>query len=131
LPVALVDEGPLVLAELLPGARGIDAEPLRRLEQLALVPAAGGMRPRLHGAAGEAQRAVGHDQGLVVLQDVAEALALQAGAEWMVEREQQRLRALQRGAAGVAAKGLGEHAASAVHELDGQLPAALAQRALQ
>ena len=109
----------------------IEARALGRLQQLALVPLAGGMRPRLHRAAAEAQRAVGHHQRLVVLEDVAEALALAARAERMVEREEQRLRPLERGAARAAAEGLGEHAAPAVDQLDRDLAAALAQRGLQ
>src|SRR5262249_47025508 len=110
LALALVHEGALPLVQLLPRPRGIEAGALGRLEQLALVPLARGMRPRLHRAAGEAQRAVGHHQRLVVLEDVAEALALAAGAERMVEREQQGLRPLQRGAARAAPERLGEDA---------------------
>src|SRR2546430_3341904 len=49
-----------------------------RLHQLALIPAAGRVCPRLDGAPGETQGAVRHHPGLVVLEHVAEALALRA-----------------------------------------------------
>src|SRR4030095_7749999 len=102
--LALVHESALLRVELVPRPRRIEARALGRLQQLALVPLARGMRPRLPPAAAEAERAVGHDERLVVLEDVTEALALAAGAERMVEREEQRLRPLERGAARAAAK---------------------------
>ena len=65
---------------------------LGRLEELLLVPAPRRMRPGLHRAVGEAPRGIGHHQLLVVAEDIAEALALGAGPEGMVEREEERLR---------------------------------------
>jgi hypothetical protein len=50
------------------------------------------VRPRLDRALGEAARLVGDDQVLVVAEDIAEALALRAGADGMVEGEEERLR---------------------------------------
>ena len=130
LAVALVDERAVRLLQRFPRPRHVHAGALGRLEQLALVPLAGGMRPRLHGAVGQRARAIGHHQRLVVLEDVAEALALGAGAERMVEREQERLRPLQRGPAAAAAERLGEHPPAGVEQLDRDLAAALAQRTL-
>ena len=128
--VALVDEGALGLAERVPRPRHVDAGAPGGFQQLALVPPARRVRPRLHGAAGERPRAIGHHQRLVVLEDVAEALALGAGAERMVEREQERLRPLQRGPAAAAAERLGEHPPAGVEQLDRDMAAALAQRTL-
>src|SRR4030095_875813 len=78
LAVALVHEGAPPLVPLVPRPRRLEAGALGRFQQLALIPLAGGMRPRLHRAAAETERAVGHHQRLVVLEDVAEALALAA-----------------------------------------------------
>src|SRR5205807_3844376 len=66
----------------------------------------------------------------VVLEHVAEALALRARAERVVEREQERLRALERRAAPAAAEVLAEFACVAADDLDGEPAAALAQRRL-
>src|SRR2546430_5805080 len=101
-----------------------------RLHQLALIPAGGRVCPRLDGAGGETQGAVRHHPGLVVLEHVAEALALRARAERMVEREQERLRALERGAAPAAAEVLAEFANDAADDLHRDLAATLAQRRL-
>src|SRR2546425_10924923 len=56
--------------------------------------------PRLDGAAGQAPRRVRDHEGLVVAEDVAEPLALGTGPDRVVEREEQRLRALDRELAG-------------------------------
>jgi hypothetical protein len=50
------------------------------------------MGPGLHGAVGEAPRLIGHYEVLVVAEDIAESLALGAGPEWVVEREEEGLR---------------------------------------
>src|SRR2546425_4742877 len=91
LAVAVVDEAALALAQPLPRNLEIYPGPPRRLHELALVPLAGRVRPRLDRARAEAEGAVANDERLLVLEDVAEALALRAGAERMVEREEQRL----------------------------------------
>ena len=129
-PVAAVDELARLRGKLVPRRLGVHSPPPGRLHHLALVPAAGRMRPRLHGAAREAQGAVGHHQRFVVLEHVAEALALRARAERVVEREQERLRALERRAAPAAAEVLPEFARVGADDLDGEPAAALAQRRL-
>src|SRR5439155_27350562 len=77
-PDAGVDELARGRRQLLPRRFGVDLEPPGRLHQLALIPAAGRVCPRLDGAPGETQGAVRHHPGLVVLEHVAEALALRA-----------------------------------------------------
>src|SRR5205823_7769170 len=114
LSLALVDELPLVRPERLPGPVHGDAAPARRLHQLALVPATGRVRPGLDGAVGETPRGIRHHEGLVVLEDVAEPLALGTGAERVVEREQERLRTLERHPAAGAAERFREAAYGAV-----------------
>jgi hypothetical protein len=74
------------------GHRHVDPPLLGGLEELLLVPAPGGVGPRLHRAVGKAPRGVGDDEALVVAEDVAEALALRAGAERVVEGEEEGLR---------------------------------------
>src|SRR5262249_60458760 len=66
----------------------------------------------------------------VVRRTVADALALRAGAERVVEREQERLRTLERFAAAAAAKVLAELPDGAADDLDRHLAPALAQRRL-
>src|SRR3990172_2047787 len=62
------------------GTRDVQAPALGRLEELLLVPAPRRVAPRLDGAVGEAPRRVGDQARLVVAEDVAEALAVRAGA---------------------------------------------------
>src|SRR5207244_6095115 len=126
--VAVVDESPLVFAELLVGRVEIEPEPLRRLDELTLVPLARRIRPRLHGAVGERASGVGHDAGLVVLEDVTEALALRARTQRVIEREEQGLGTLERDRAGRAAQVLRERAKTDAHDLDLEAPVAFAQR---
>src|SRR5207302_6169504 len=125
--VALGDERAHPLGKGLPGRIGIHLVSPRRLHQLTLVPLARRVGPRLDGALREALTRVGDDAGLVVLQEVAEALALGTGAERMVEREEERLGPLEGGAAAAAAEVLGEDARGPVEHLDLYLPAALPQ----
>src|SRR5204863_5360639 len=128
--VALVHEPAPRLGELLPGRVRVEPVAPRRLEERLLVPLARRVRPRLHRALGKRARAVGDDERLVVFQDVAEPLALRAGAERMVEREEERLRPLEAGPAAAAAVILGEDTAALAEHLDLDPAAALAQRGL-
>ena len=104
--------------------------PARRLHQLALVPLARRVSPGLDGAFREALAPVGNDARLVVSQNIAEALALGAGTQRVVERKEERLRPLEGGPAAAAAKVLGEDARGPTEHLDRHLPAALPQRRL-
>src|SRR6267378_7367805 len=131
LAVAVIDERALALAEALPRDIQVHARAPRGADELALIPLARRVRPRLDRAGAEAERAIGDDERLVVLEDVAEALALRAGAQRVVEGEEQRLRPLERGAARPAAELLGERAPRGAHDVHRDPPAALAQRRLQ
>src|SRR5215470_19802366 len=89
------------------------------------------MRPWLDGALGKASGRVGDDQRLVVAEDVAEALALRAGAQGVVEGEEHGLRPRQADVAARAAE-LAAHAHGAVpHHLDGGPAVALDERHLE
>jgi hypothetical protein len=109
----------------------VDPALLRRLEELFLVPAAGGMSPGLHRAVGEAARLVGDDQVLVVPEDVAEALALGTGAEGMVEGEEERLRPGERGLAARAAILAADRDHLAIQHVDLGSAFTLGERGLQ
>ena len=128
--VARVDERARRVGKLLPGRIGVQLVPARGLQQLALIPLAGGMRPGLDGALRQALAPIGHDERFVVSQDIAEALALGAGAERVVEREEERLRPLECLPAAAAAEVLGEDARGPIEHLDVDLPSALPQRRL-
>ncbi len=129
-PVARVHELAGGLGQLLPRRRRVEPSPPRRLHQLTLVPPARRVRPRLHGALGEAPRAVRHHERLVVLEDVAESLALRARPQRVIEREQEGLRPIEAVAAAAAAQVLAEFMGGAADHLDRELSAALAQRRL-
>ena len=128
---AVVHPLPVLIGELGIRARGVHAALLRRLEQPLLMALPGGMRPRRDGAVGEAPAPVGHDEGLVVAQDVPEPLALRAGAERMVEREEQGPRARQGHAARRAAKLPARPDDGAADDLDGRRALAFGERGLE
>ena len=129
-PVALVDQRALRRRQLRVRRVDVDTAPLRRPQQLALVPLARGRGPWLDRAVGEAPRRIRDHERLVVSQDVAETLALRACAERVIEGEEQRSRALDRDVAGGAAELAGEDARAAADHVDPEPPRAFEQRRL-
>ncbi len=128
---AVVDPAAILLGQRRVRHRRVHPALLGRLQELLLVPAARGVRPRLHRAVGQALGLIRHHPGLVVAQHVAEALALRAGAERVVEREEQRLGAGQGDPAGRAVEVAADRHHAALEQIHRGAALALGQRGLE
>src|SRR5262249_55516893 len=88
LPLALDDQLPVLVAELLP--RHIGGNLLLAAEggQLAALPLRGLGAPRLDGAGGDRLARIGQEEVQIEIDDASEAAARLTRAEWAVEGEQ-------------------------------------------
>src|SRR3989441_11921166 len=129
--IAFPEQGPFGLAQLVVRPGDVKAASLEGQQHLLLPPLGRGLRPRLDGAARQALGLVREDEVLVIVQDVAEALAGRAGTKGVIEGEERRFRRLEGPPTGLAAIGLGEPAPSSADDLHNAAPAAFAERRVQ
>src|SRR5215813_3009978 len=101
-------ESLFVVREFFPGHVQTDAPCARRFLEFRELCAVMRLAPRLDCAVLNRLRRIGHDEIDVELDDVAEPVARGTRAEWVVEREQSRLRIFVGDAAGAALEPLGE-----------------------
>ena len=120
--VAFDDESPLVVGQLRPGHVEAKIDRLGRALQLDELGAIVRFAPRFDRVLIDRFRGVRHDQVHVELDDVAEPVTDSAGAKWIVEREEARLRHFVLDGAVAALEALAEavHDGRSISQLDGK-----------
>ncbi len=113
------DQPLMIYGQRLKGCFNVDSMFFDSRQHLLLPPGRAGFGPGLHGSSGEGFGVVGNDELRIVPQHIAESFALRAGAEWMIERKENRPEWLKGTAATLAEKLCAVRLSPMVDDVDG------------